>query len=211
MSIMPTQPATLFNDVSNPADSPMGESINSYTPVEIDGSHSPIEVNSYRPREITQGPVPKSNGKTRSVVWNYFTKKEVNGEVKAECNKCKMLLVGKSTNGTSGLHAHYRRCLKREAPTKLAPPTQAVEMNDSPLESQGQAVTISSVWNHFRKKNLNGEVKAECNSCKMLLGAKSANGSSGLHAHFKRCQMRKRAKSGQKLMTNYFSKWQGKF
>ncbi|KAJ4843685.1 hypothetical protein Tsubulata_016599 [Turnera subulata] len=213
MSIMPTQPATLLNDVSNPADSPMEESVNSYTPVQIDGSHSPVEVNSYRPREIAQGSVPNSNGKTRSVVWNYFTKKEVNGEVKAECNNCKVLLAGKSTNGTSTLHAHCRRCLKREAPpTKLLPPTQAVEMNASPLESdEGQAVTISSVWNHFTKKNLNGEVKAECNSCKMLLGAKSANGTSSLHAHFKRCQKRKPTKSGQKLMTNYFSKWQGKF
>ncbi|KAJ4843686.1 hypothetical protein Tsubulata_016601 [Turnera subulata] len=211
MSIMPTQPASMLNDASNPADSPMEESANFYTPVEIDGSHSPVEVNSYRPREIITGSVPKSNGKTRSVVWNYFTKKEVNGEVKAECNNCKMLLVGKSTNGTSGLHGHYRRCLKRGAPTKLPPPTQAVEMNASPLESEGQAVTILSVWNHFMKKNLNGEVKAECNSCKMLLGAKSANGTSGLHAHFKRCQMRKPTKSRQKLMTNYFTKWQGKF
>ena len=34
-------------------------------------------------------------------------------EIKSQCNYCKKLLVGKSTNGTSTMKQHLNRCLKR--------------------------------------------------------------------------------------------------
>ena len=53
------------------------------------------------------------HGKQRSVVWNHFTKKKVNGMDKAECNYCHKLLGGSSKHGTNHLHQHMKSCPKR--------------------------------------------------------------------------------------------------
>ena len=45
----------------------------------------------------------------------------------------------------------------------------------------------SMVWQHFKKKMINGEWKAICNYCKRKLGGKSKSGTSHLHYHLKRC------------------------
>ncbi|KAJ1418042.1 Zinc finger, BED-type [Sesbania bispinosa] len=52
--------------------------------------------------------------KLKSVVWEHFTKKVVNGVDKAECNYCKKLLGGSSKNGTKHLHQHMNICVQRK-------------------------------------------------------------------------------------------------
>ena len=37
----------------------------------------------------------EEQGRFKSVVWNYFKKRKVNGKDKAECNYCTRLLVGR--------------------------------------------------------------------------------------------------------------------
>ncbi|XP_019179524.1 PREDICTED: zinc finger BED domain-containing protein RICESLEEPER 3-like [Ipomoea nil] len=53
---------------------------------------------------------PSDSKRLKSVVWEHFTKKVVNGVDKAECNYCKKLLGGQSKNGTKHLHDHHRSC-----------------------------------------------------------------------------------------------------
>lgn len=50
----------------------------------------------------------KRKKKTTSEVWEYFTKKDVNGVVKAMCNYCKATLSAGGANGTSHLLKHAR-------------------------------------------------------------------------------------------------------
>ena len=54
-------------------------------------------------------------GKLRSIVWEHFEKKEINGINKAVGNYCNNALVAKSTDGTKHLHDHLKTCqVKRE-------------------------------------------------------------------------------------------------
>ena len=39
--------------------------------------------------------ITEEQGRFKSVVWNYFKKRKVNGKDKAECNYCTRLLVGR--------------------------------------------------------------------------------------------------------------------
>ncbi|KAH7690224.1 beta-beta-alpha zinc fingers domain-containing protein [Dioscorea alata] len=48
----------------------------------------------------------------KSIVWEHFTRQEINGEWKAICNYCKRMLGGKSKNGATHLHDHVKRCPK---------------------------------------------------------------------------------------------------
>ena len=60
---------------------------------------------------------PISLGETdrhRSIVWNHFKRKTVDGKIKAECNECKKMLVGGATNGTSHLHDHFKSYLRKK-------------------------------------------------------------------------------------------------
>lgn len=52
-------------------------------------------------------------GRTRSDVWKHFQRVIINEEIKSQCNYCKKLLAGKSTNGTSTMKQHLNRCPKR--------------------------------------------------------------------------------------------------
>lgn len=60
----------------------------------------------------------------------------------------------------------------------------------------------SVVWSHFKKTQVNGEDKAQCNYCKKLLGGKSKNGTRHLHLHMESCIQRKISLRGQKLITS---------
>ncbi|KAK7268381.1 hypothetical protein RIF29_21079 [Crotalaria pallida] len=66
--------------------------------------------------------VKEKAGNLKSSVWKHFTKVKVDGQDKAQCNYCKKYLGGKSKNGTTHLHGHYRSCLKR----KMNPKNQTV-------------------------------------------------------------------------------------
>ncbi|KAH7663375.1 Tam3-transposase (Ac family) protein [Dioscorea alata] len=70
-------------------------------------------------------------------------------------------------------------------------------------ESTTQGGRLKSVvWNHFKKIQVNGEDKAQCNYCKKLLGGKSKNGTRHLHLHMESCIQRKISLRGQKLITS---------
>ncbi|KAH7658133.1 Tam3-transposase (Ac family) protein [Dioscorea alata] len=68
-------------------------------------------------------------------------------------------------------------------------------------ESTTQSGRLKSVvWSHFKKIQVNGEDKAQCNYCKKLLGGKSKNGTMHLHLHMESCIQRKISLRGQKLI-----------
>ena len=48
--------------------------------------------------------------KTTSDVWSHFTRKKVDGKVKAQCHFCNKLYLGESSQGTTHLHNHLARC-----------------------------------------------------------------------------------------------------
>ena len=52
-------------------------------------------------------------GKQRSVIWNYFIKKKINGMDKTEYNYCHKLLRRSSKYGTNHLHQHMKSYPKR--------------------------------------------------------------------------------------------------
>lgn len=55
-------------------------------------------------------------------------------------------------------------------------------------ESTTQTGRLKSVvWSHFKKTQVNGEDKAQCNYCKKLLSEKSKNGMKHLHLHMESC------------------------
>ncbi|PON72105.1 Zinc finger, BED-type [Parasponia andersonii] len=49
---------------------------------------------------------------------------------------------------------------------------------------------ISDVWNHFKRQNINGLMKAICNYCEKKLGFESKNGTNYLREYWKRCPLR---------------------
>ena len=60
---------------------------------------------------------PMTLGETdrhRSIVWNHFKRKTVDGKIKAECNECKKMLVGGAKSGTSHLHEHLKSCPRKK-------------------------------------------------------------------------------------------------
>ena len=67
----------------------------------------------------------------------------------------------------------------------------------------------SMVWQHFKKKMINGEWKAICNYCKRKLGGKSKSGTSHLHDHLKRFPNRTHKDLTQQLLLANQSKVDG--
>jgi hypothetical protein len=45
----------------------------------------------------------------------------------------------------------------------------------------------STVWNHFKLKNVEGKMKAQCNYCKKYLLGESKQGTNHLRTHLERC------------------------
>jgi hypothetical protein len=54
------------------------------------------------------------NKRQTSVVWLHFKKQKINGVDKAICNYCEKKLSGKSKNGTTHLHEHFKICPLRK-------------------------------------------------------------------------------------------------
>ena len=51
--------------------------------------------------------------------------------------------------------------------------------------------TPSPVWNHFKKRKVDGKDKEECNYCNKLFLGDSKQGTSHLRGHSNRCKRRK--------------------
>ncbi|CAO2837775.1 unnamed protein product [Amaranthus hypochondriacus] len=79
------------------------------TPPLFSSPHSALENSS--PQQEVIVPSGSRPRKTKSIVWNHFTKLIINGQQKARCVHCQRIFGGNSKNGTSTLKDHLtRRC-----------------------------------------------------------------------------------------------------
>lgn len=62
--------------------------------------------------------------------------------------------------------------------------------DDIQLADDGKKRKISPVWNHFKKKVINGEEKAVCNYCNKRLAGKRTDGTNHLRKHYDTCKRR---------------------
>ena len=73
---------------------------------------------------VTHGGL-RHRGRLRSIVWEHFEKKKINGIDKAVCNYCKNALVTRSSDGTKHLHDHLKTCqVKKEIEAIEFPPAK---------------------------------------------------------------------------------------
>ncbi|KAH9745818.1 BED-type domain-containing protein [Citrus sinensis] len=73
---------------------------------------------------VTHGGL-RRRGRLRSIVWEHFEKKKINGIDKAICNYCKNALVARSSDGTKHLHDHLKACqVKKEIEAIEFPPAK---------------------------------------------------------------------------------------
>ena len=93
------------NGSSNPSITPIGSQ---QSPMMVDEDNTtPCSTLLDRPKDAQARPsneITKEQGRLKSVVWNHFKRRKVDGKDKAECNYCTRLLVGGSKNGTKHLH-----------------------------------------------------------------------------------------------------------
>ncbi|KAL9443173.1 hypothetical protein AB3S75_016517 [Citrus x aurantiifolia] len=71
---------------------------------------------------------PRSSLRQTSRAWDHFTRRTINGEMKAVCNHCGKGFAGQQSSGTSHLLNHIDRCPKRiqeSAPALASSPSQA--------------------------------------------------------------------------------------
>ncbi|XP_065631430.1 zinc finger BED domain-containing protein RICESLEEPER 2-like [Quercus suber] len=54
---------------------------------------------------------------------------------------------------------------------------------ENPQQQGTKRKTTSDVWNHFKKKNIDGKVKAQCNYCGKLMAGASTSGTTHLKLH----------------------------
>ncbi|KAL4651936.1 hypothetical protein ACB092_01G196900, partial [Castanea dentata] len=57
---------------------------------------------------------------------------------------------------------------------------------ENPQEEGTKRRTTSDIWNHFKKKNIDGKVKAQCNYCGRLMAGASTSGTTHLKLHSKK-------------------------
>ncbi|XP_023913078.1 zinc finger BED domain-containing protein RICESLEEPER 3-like [Quercus suber] len=103
------------NGSSNPSITPIGSH---QSPMMVDKDNTtpystPLDsledVQAQPNNEITQ-----ERGRLKSVVWNHFKKRKVDGKDKAESKYCTRFLVGGSKNGTKHLHDHLKICPRKK-------------------------------------------------------------------------------------------------
>lgn len=58
------------------------------------------------------------------------------------------------------------------------------------VTEDGKRKKVSVVWNHFKRKTVNGEDKAMCNYCNKLLSGRRTDGTHHLHKHYQTCKRR---------------------
>ena len=103
------------NGSSNPSITPIGSH---KSPMMVDEDNTtPCSTLLDRPEDAQAQPnneITKERGRLKSIVWNHFKKRKVDGKDKAECNYCTRLLVGGSKNGTKNLHDHLKICPRKK-------------------------------------------------------------------------------------------------
>ena len=73
---------------------------------------------------VTHGGL-RRRGRFRSIVWEHFKKKKINGIDKVVCSYCKNALVVRSTDGTKHLHDQLKTCqVKMEIEATEFPPAK---------------------------------------------------------------------------------------
>ena len=84
------------NGSSNPSIKPI-DSYQSAMMVDEDNTN-PYSNSLDRPKDAQAQPnneITEERGRLKSIVWNHFKKRRVDGKDKAECNYCTRLLVGR--------------------------------------------------------------------------------------------------------------------
>ena len=83
------------NGSSNPSITPIGSH---QSPMMVDEDNiTPCSTPLDKTEDAQAQPnneITEEQGRFKSVVWNYFKKRKVNGKDKVECNYCTRLLVG---------------------------------------------------------------------------------------------------------------------
>ncbi|PWA41131.1 hypothetical protein CTI12_AA552020 [Artemisia annua] len=68
--------------------------------------------------------------------------------------------------------------------------TEEVDASNEVLQVGRKRKLTSPCWNHFKKIQVNGEWKADCNYCHKRLAGSSRHGTKHLNDHYKRCLFR---------------------
>ena len=103
------------NGSSNASITPIGSH---QSPMMVDEDNTtPCSTSLDRPEDAQAQPnneITEEWGRLKSIVWNHFKKRKVDGKDKAECDYCTRLLVGGSKNVTKHLHDHLKICPRKK-------------------------------------------------------------------------------------------------
>ncbi|KAJ1434623.1 Zinc finger, BED-type [Sesbania bispinosa] len=77
-----------------------------------------------------------------------------------------------------------------QSQTNPLPSPALVDSDNYEITEDGKRKKVSVVWNHFKRKIINGEDKALCNYCNKLLSWRRTDGTHHLHKHFQTCKRR---------------------
>jgi len=75
-----------------------------------------------------------------------------------------------------------------QSPTEVIPPLTDDDVDECELTNQGNRKKTYDVWNHFKRKTINGEQKVVCNYCNKALTGKRTDGTNHLNKHYLSCK-----------------------
>ncbi|KAH9657053.1 BED-type domain-containing protein [Citrus sinensis] len=87
---------------------------------------------------------PRSSLRQTSRAWDHFTRRTINGEMKAVCNHCGKGFAGQQSSGTSHLLNHIDRCPKRIQESALAPASSPSQASKVYKKKDAETSTISA-------------------------------------------------------------------
>ncbi|KAG6497069.1 hypothetical protein ZIOFF_044955 [Zingiber officinale] len=88
----------------------------------------------------------------------------------------------------------------QDQPNMTSVAADASPSTDATPSAIGTRKLTSDVWNHFRRKKINGMDKAICNYCEKPLSGNSKHGTTHLREHFKICPRRTVSDIRQKIL-----------
>ncbi|KAG6503414.1 hypothetical protein ZIOFF_035727 [Zingiber officinale] len=112
----------------------VGSEIHAATESHSQNESVPIEANEATLNNTLDVEISGTNGekkrKFRSIAWDHFEKKLIDGKWKAICNDCKKTLGGETKNGTKHLLDHMKTCLHKKQNTIQQSLLQPTKSND---------------------------------------------------------------------------------
>ncbi|XP_042467437.1 zinc finger BED domain-containing protein DAYSLEEPER-like [Zingiber officinale] len=112
----------------------VGSEVHAATESHSQNESVPIEANEATLNNTLDVEISGTNGekkrKIRSIAWDHFEKKLIEGKWKAVCNDCKKSLGGETKNGTKHLLNHMKTCLHKKQKTIQQSLLQPTKSND---------------------------------------------------------------------------------